>query len=565
MHSEDGSVLYHVEAERRTRVKESPLDTCNLAIKDHYRERKDNLRSIKIVASCNHSKNLTSQPEYRRFLSLCDQNAKVHFVGHHVAHAAHAYYTSPFDKTISVTCDGGGIEDESNTTVGMTATVCENGEMKERDAVSIHRSNVGGVWSRVTRYVFKLESGYPHGHQAGSVMALAGIGKTDEFVKEFESMLRDSNLLDQICTHPHGHVKGVSAKDSSVPRHPILSKYRDLIEKDESIGYEIARGLQIATTNVVYDYISAAISKSGKEEFEGICLSGGVALNSVMIGQLEDRLGMRIYVPPIPYDGGLSLGAVQYVMHSLQKKPRVYCDDMSSYLGIEYSHQTQYRTAVSSGKRTFTTTDDEVIDLLIAGNIVAVFNGRAESGRRALGNRSILANPMIKTMKDTVNEKVKHRQWYRPFAPTILEERTKDFFVKSVESPYMTHVVEFREDKKAIVPAVVHLDGTARLQTLRRNMNEWYYDFIKRFESKTGCPILLNTSFNDREPICETPEDAIKCFLGTNIDYLYFPQINLLMTKDDAIALPQQTISKSRLGRRKSFRRCAGERTAASK
>ena len=176
--------------------------------------------------------------------------------------------------------------------------------------------------------------------------------------------------------------------------------------------------------------------------------------------------------------------------------------------------------------------DDYVIDLLSKDdNVISVFGGGSESGRRALGNRSILADPRSPDMKDIINEKVKHRQWFRPFAPSIIAEDVKDWFERDVESPYMTTVIKFKDKVRDKVPAVVHFDGSARLQTVTENDNKWYYNFIKKFKDKVGVPILLNTSFNDREPIVETPAHAIDCFLRTNIDYLYFREFGILVKK----------------------------------
>ena len=177
-------------------------------------------------------------------------------------------------------------------------------------------------------------------------------------------------------------------------------------------------------------------------------------------------------------------------------------------------------------------TDDDVIELLSKdNNVISVFGGGSESGRRALGNRSILADPRSPKMKDIINEKVKHRQWFRPFAPSIIREEVKNWFDRDIDSPYMSFVLNWKEDMKDKVPAVVHLDGTARLQTITENDNKWYYNFISKFKEKTDVPILLNTSFNDREPIVETPEHAINCFLGTDIDYLYFYDYGFLVKK----------------------------------
>ena len=169
--------------------------------------------------------------------------------------------------------------------------------------------------------------------------------------------------------------------------------------------------------------------------------------------------------------------------------------------------------------------------LLAEQSIISVFGGGSESGRRALGNRSILCDPRGPKMKDIINEKVKHRQWFRPFAPSILRDKVSDWFYRDVDSPYMTTVLDWKEEVKEKVPAVVHLNGTARLQTVTKNDNEWYYNFIENFYKETGVPIVLNTSFNDREPIVENPQHALGCFMRTNIDYLYFRDFGILVRK----------------------------------
>jgi len=211
--------------------------------------------------------------------------------------------------------------------------------------------------------------------------------------------------------------------------------------------------------------------------------------------------------------------------------PRIkWKDNFTPYLGFNHNDRVQ-EDIEANDVVTQKVTDDEVIDLLYDQKIVAVYGGGSESGRRALGNRSILADPRNPDMKDIINEKVKHRQWFRPFAPSILREEVKNWFVKDIESPYMSFVVEFKEEVKEKVPAIVHLNGTARLQTVTENDNKWYYNFIKKWQAKSGVPILLNTSFNDREPICETPQDAINCYLGTEIDYIYFYEQGLLIKR----------------------------------
>ena len=214
--------------------------------------------------------------------------------------------------------------------------------------------------------------------------------------------------------------------------------------------------------------------------------------------------------------------------------PRINWEDNASpYLGRTYDEESIWdEIKKQEEKISFEVVDDNhIVDLLIEQNIVSVFGGGSESGRRALGNRSILCDPRSPDMKDIINEKVKHRQWFRPFAPSITREDVKDWFVRDVDSPYMTSVIKFKEEVRHKVPAVVHFDGSARLQTVTKNDNEWYYGFIKKFQEKTEVPILLNTSFNDREPIVETPEHAINCYMGTNIDYLYFFEYGILVSK----------------------------------
>jgi carbamoyltransferase len=214
--------------------------------------------------------------------------------------------------------------------------------------------------------------------------------------------------------------------------------------------------------------------------------------------------------------------------------PRIkWQDNVSPYLGEIYSEGTvnaqiqEFKDQVTIHK----TDDDDAINALIGQEIVAVFQGGSESGRRALGARSILADPRSPDMKDRVNERVKHRQWFRPFAPSILKEHVTDYFLGAIDSPYMGFVLKFREDKKAVVPAVVHFDGTARLQTVSKEVSPWYHKFLTMWNERSGVPILLNTSFNDREPICESARDAMRCFLGTDIDRLYFPDLGISVMK----------------------------------
>ena len=240
----------------------------------------------------------------------------------------------------------------------------------------------------------------------------------------------------------------------------------------------------------------------------------------------------NIYIDPVPYDAGIALGGPRYIWHHILDNPRIKWEDNSTpYLGKTYSKEEVLNAINEYNLDFIDTTDDYVTDLLINQNVVSVFGVGSESGRRALGNRSILADPRSKEMKDIINKKVKHRQWFRPFAPSILREEVKNWFESDVNSPYMGFVSIFKEKIRNKIPAVVHFDGSARLQTVTEKDNKWYYNFIKLFNKKTGVPILLNTSFNDREPIVETPQNALNCFLKTDIDYLYFRDHKILLKK----------------------------------
>jgi len=324
-------------------------------------------------------------------------------------------------------------------------------------------------------------------------------------------------------------------KDIYSKFHPNALNYKEFKEIHDSYDnakYDIAASLQKATEEIIKKLIQIHIKPSDKN----LCFSGGVALNSVALGKVFEWFPQveNIFVPPAPYDAGLSIGAAQFVYHDVMNNPRIQnCNNASPYLGRSYGKDV-IKQALDNDEDVEYNENmpiESLIKKLLDGNIVSVFAGGSESGRRALGNRSILADPRRSDMKDIINEKVKHRQWFRPFAPSILTEEVKNWFVKDVKSDYMSLVIPFKTEMKDKVPAVVHLDGTGRLQTVDEKMNKWYYNFIKKWHEASGVPIILNTSFNDREPIVETPTHAINCFKKTNIDNLYFVDAEIMVSK----------------------------------
>lgn len=509
---ENGIPVMHEELERITRLKEGNGDGLKL-----FFERNPNLRNrISNFAHCHHGpgvRELSDNVEtFDEMLKTAKENGgRYHEIGHHKSHAAHAHYSSPFDQSLIISLDAGGWDYIATGSQISSVAIFRGDKNKIHDEIlyPINQLNIGGIWSDSLGPIFNLSSGSPIGNQAGTVMAMASVGKESVFEDDFYQ-----------CFY-----SGIS--------NQLINKSKDYIHESDANIFNVARGLQKATESIVKELISKHIKSNDKN----ICFTGGVALNSSMTGKVLDWFPELddIFIPIVPYDGGLSIGAAQYVYHHIQENPKNPNKELHRpYLGKKYTKceidndLSRYRDKISISQAG----DDEVIKELSCKKIISVFRGRSESGRRALGNRSVLADPRGSDMKDIINEKVKHRQWFRPFAPSILDERVSDWFKNSTKSPYMGIVTGFKDEKYSLVPAVTHFDQTGRLQSVTKDLNPWYHNFLKLWEKETGIPILLNTSFNDREPIVETAEDAVKCFLKTNIDYLYFPEYNYLISKE---------------------------------
>jgi len=528
----EGNPVVHNEYERFIREKEPSGDSIQF-LKDHFEGFKD----IKYLATCwpyfahrdYHGTNATPRPLKEELQEIVSRNGGESFtIGHHESHAVNAFYSSNLHEAKILTIDGGGIEDPNGTTCSLSVWEGRDTYMKQLRAFPTNMLNVGGVWTRVTRYVFGLQSGWPTGHQAGTVMAMAALGDPHRYYHDFFTMLADDHL--QASMKPHDQPKG--ANTGKDPIHPYLNKYKLLAEESDQNKYDLAAAMQAATESFLKGIIDEyVIDKTTKN----LCLSGGVVLNSVFTGKLWDWYPQlkNIWVTPTPHDGGLPIGAAQHVWHHVLGKPRTMWQDcFTPYLGKTYSETEVNKALLNSDLKVKNKVSlDNVVSLLDKQKIVSFFSGGSESGRRALGNRSILADPRSADMKDKVNDKVKHRQWFRPFAPSILRSEVSNWFRKDVDSPYMSFCMKVKDKTKKEAPAISHFDGTARLQTVTEKSNKTYYNLLSKWFKKTGCPILLNTSFNDREPICETPEHAVACFKKTEIDYLYFADHNILACK----------------------------------
>ena len=463
-----------------------------------------------------------------------DQN-KLNFCEHHISHAASAFFPSPFDEAIVLTADGVG--EWATTTVAIGKA--NNLEIKKE----IHfPHSLGLLYSAFTYYAgFKVNSG------EYKLMGLAPYGQPI-----YEKKIKE-NLIDvksdgsfRLNQDYFNYATGLTMTS---PKFDILFGQKPRISNKQNLTQfhmDIAASIQKVTEDIM-----VKLAKSLKNEFgiPNLCLAGGVALNCVANGKiLNEKIFDNIWIQPASGDAGGSLGAALYCWYNDKKNLRKISkhDDMKgSYLGPEYSQNQIEKDLIDMGA-VFETLDEEnliekVSNDLINDNAIGWFQGRMEFGPRALGSRSIIGNPQSSEMQKNLNLKVKYRESFRPFAPSILKEDLSEWFDIDCESPYMLLVakinqnkqIEMTSDEKKLfgidklnikrsnVPAVTHVDYSARIQTVTKEKNEKYYKLIKKFKEKTNCPILVNTSFNVRgEPIVNTPKDAFNCFMGTELDRL---------------------------------------------
>ena len=510
---ENGIPVIHEELERLLRVKEPPGDGLSMYFERIGKEANVKHFTFGNINEQGEVRGVTPEAE-KMMEDVIKENSGKHWVfGHHKSHAANAFFSSNFDEALIFTIDGGGVEEDKFATA-LTIWEGKDNKINLIERIPITTLNLGSPWRLYTEKIFGLSSGYPIGNQVGTVMALACVGDPNKYYDDFYK----------------GFIVGGGG------HNPITwencEKYKPIAEESEQEKYDIAAAIQKATEDITRETMQGYVDKYKPNN---ICVSGGVSLNCLMAGKMVEWFpGIKLYADPIPYDAGICLGSSRYLWHHVLDNPRIKWEDNSTpYLGVSYDEDDILNALNETQTRYLKSTNKEVLELILNQNIISVFGGPSESGRRALGNRSILADPRKKEMKDIINEKVKHRQWFRPFAPSILREEVSNWFEHDIDSPYMSFAIKFKEEVRNKAQAVVHFDGTGRLQTVTENDNKWYYDFIKSFHMKTGVPILLNTSFNDREPIVETPLDAIKCFKNTEIDYLYFYDYNILVKKSN--------------------------------
>ena len=443
-----------------------------------------------------------------------------HNVEHHVAHIASAYLCSPWDRAAGLSYDGSG------DFVSTMLARCEGSRIEVTDRVFVPHS-LGSFYSMICDFI-----GYRKYGDEGKVMGLAALGE-DRFAAEMRDIVRPrGDLFESNLDYfvPMGSNMGITISETgevSVPRQysdkmiQVFGEPREPGAEITQRDMDIARSLQQRFEEMFFHLLRSLHRKVPQSD---VVMAGGCALNSVANGKLFAETPFeRTWIQPAAGDEGLSLGAALYVWHSVLGNPRN--EAMSdAYLGPAFT-DAEMEGALVQARLPYRRFDRDdliplVADRLADGAVVGWFQGRMEWGPRALGNRSILAHPGLPDMKDTLNARIKHREWFRPFAPAILVERLEEYFEFDHPSPFMLHVYKIREDKRALLPAVNHVDDTGRLQTVSRTENPLYYDLIKAFGERTGRPILLNTSFNENEPIVCTPAEAVDCFLRTAMDLL---------------------------------------------
>ncbi|HZI61124.1 MAG TPA: carbamoyltransferase C-terminal domain-containing protein [Pyrinomonadaceae bacterium] len=441
--------------------------------------------------------------------------AQFHNVEHHRAHLASCFYVSPFERAALLSIDGFGDFISTMWATGQGNDVEILGQVE-------YPHSIGIVYTATTQFL-----GFPHYGDEGKVMGLSPYGRP-RFIDEFREIVRTEENgqfrlnLDYFRHHSEG-VEMTWDRGSPEIGRIYSDRFAETFGPPREAGAalsdrerDIAASLQLRLEEVAFHVLNRLHEQSGLTD---LGLAGGVAYNSVMNGKILLQTPFRrVFVQPAAGDSGTAVG----VCYEICKRGEHL---LSAYTGPEFSND-EIRAALINAKLNFTTyTEDEVTKHaaqdIASGMVVGWFQGKMEFGPRALGNRSIVVDPRRAEMKDILNDRIKKREPFRPFAPSILEERVGDYFEQTHPAPTMLMVYQVRAERRAEIPAVTHVDGSGRLQTVSREVNARYYQLIADFAELTGVPVLLNTSFNENEPIVCTPDHAIDCFLKTRMDALY--------------------------------------------
>lgn len=446
-------------------------------------------------------------------------SAQIHLLEHHTTHLASTFFVSPFGQAAILSVDGMG---------DFVSTFLATGRDNELQYLSriYYPHSLGFLYNAITLYL-----GFPAYGDEYKVMGLAPYGKP-EYLEAFRRIIYPKGdgfelNLDYFTHHKQGITMNWDGGAPTVEAfhsdelEKLLGKPRSPKSEITSKHQNIAASLQAVSEEIIFHLLNRLYEKF---PINNLCLAGGVAMNSVANGKIKENTPFEnIYIPPGAADNGTSFGGAFFVQHQICKQPRHFILE-HAYWGSEFSDEECLNTIKEYNLPTQKLQREDLLNTVVKtlcnGKVVGWFQGRMELGARALGNRSLLADPRRSDMRDIINTKIKFREAFRPFAPSILEEQVSRYFEITDSVPFMEKVYQVRPEKYQEIPAVTHVDGTGRLQTVSLHTNPLYWDLINTFYMQTGIPVLLNTSLNENEPIVRTPEEAIECFLRTKMDAL---------------------------------------------
>ena len=483
---------------------------------------------MKLSNIVNRTRNLKKVHEVRTPLAAAlgvteSKLPRIHFVEHHPAHLASAFFVSPFEDAAVCAIDGFGDFISTSTAIG------RGNQIRMLHKVSYPHS-LGVLYTALTQHL-----GFPNYGDEFKVMGLAPYG-APEFVDEIRKLvtLKPGGGFELTRKYFRHWDEGVEMEweGGSPTMGPLYTAELDRLlgparvsgEPLESRHENLARSLQAVYEECAFHVLHALWSRTKNPR---LCLAGGCAMNSVANGKVRENTPFQdIYIQPAAADSGTALGAAYQAWNQILKKPRGFVmthgywgtdyDDADARVVLDGREDSEWR--YTSERLSEGSLFDTTARLIADGNVVGWYQGRMEWGARALGNRSILADARRADMRELINTKIKFREKFRPFAPSILEEAMDEYFVGAARDPFMQQVYPVRLEKRGVLPAITHVDGSGRLQTVSRESNPRYYGLIEAFARITGVPVLLNTSFNENEPIVDTPEQAFDCFLRTRMD-----------------------------------------------
>jgi len=459
----------------------------------------------------------------------------IHHVEHHRAHLASAFFCSPFEEAAVISIDGFG--DFSSVMWG----VGRANQIQVKGSVQFPHS-LGLFYTAFTQFL-----GFPKHGDEYKMMGLSALGEP-RFAKQVREVVRTQGdqvrlNLDYFVHQSDGvemtwdNCEPTLGKVYSAKMAEVFGEPRSFRGEIEQKHADLAASAQAVLEENYFAILNYVQKRTG---LKTVCLAGGVALNCVANGMIFERTDFRdVYVQPAAHDAGTSVGAALYVQHQVLKQPRLF-EMRHVHYGPEYSNTEIGQDLEAAGCTFHRLSEEELVwrtaEQIASGNIVGWFQGRMEFGPRALGNRSILADPRRGDMKDILNRRIKYREPFRPFCPSVLAEAVGDYFENSYPSPFMVVAYKIKPAMRDVIPAVTHEDGTGRLQTVEQAVSRLYWKLIRRFGDITGVPVLLNTSFNENEPIVNTPAQAIDCFLRTRMDALAIGSYLLLKAENRRVS-----------------------------